>query len=168
MESELSLSIGGLPPLSSRGCIQQLTPINDGEFHRTINGNLIFLGNNQSKKYRSIIDCEDKTPLATDGLHRGCEVVVGCIQRLWQKVCPQISEVFLEKNPVNGSIIAVDNQYKEIPIIEVDGRRIIIALQDEPCFINYRPLLNMRTITYKLSINEWGIKVGWHLELEEM
>ena len=53
MESELTINIGGFPPLSARGCEQELTPISEGEFHRDINGDLIYLGQDTHTKYKS-------------------------------------------------------------------------------------------------------------------
>ena len=95
METELILSVGGLPPLSARDCVQELIPIEQGRLRRTINGELIFVGK-QWSKYRSVIYCTDKTTLATNGLIPGTVVKVGCIQRLWQKFYP-----ILTTNPLN-------------------------------------------------------------------
>ena len=76
METELILSVGGFPPLSARGCKQELIPVSKGALRRTINGELVLVGN-QDLKYKSIIQCDDKTSLATNGLYPGAEVMVG-------------------------------------------------------------------------------------------
>ncbi len=79
MESELILNRGGFPPLSARGCIQHLMPIEAGLLRRTINGALIYAEKPLAHKFRSIISCEDRASLALEGLWRGSEVRVGCI-----------------------------------------------------------------------------------------
>lgn len=150
METELILSLGGLPPLSARGCIQELVPVEQGKLRRTLNGELVFVGNPRSK-YRSIIYCADKTSLATEGLSPGSVVQVGCIQRLWQKVLP-----------------AMDEGQKPISVERIDNNQIQLQERRIPCFVSYRPWLSMRTVRYTLHTNEWGLKVGWRLELEEI
>jgi hypothetical protein len=82
MESELIINRGGFPPLSARGCIQSLMPIESGVLKRTINGSLVYTGKGPAHKYRSIISCEDKASLAMEGFWRGSELKVGCIQRI--------------------------------------------------------------------------------------
>lgn len=168
MESELTINIGGLPPFSARGCEQELTPISDGEFHRDINGDLIYLGQYTHAKYKSVIRCNDKAAIATDGLYRGREIELGCIQRLWQKFDANQTEVFLDKVPVLGSLYAYSEDEIEIPIPHAKGKHIILQTPNPGGYICYRPLLIMRIINYSLNTNEWGIKVGWQMECEEI
>lgn len=167
MESELILSRGGFPPLSARGCTQQLMPIESGTLRRTINGALIYTGKAITHKYRSIISCEDKASLALEGFWRGSQVRVGCIQRLWQKIAER--EVLLERDPAEGSVFAITTQKQEMTIQEISGRKIVFAESTlGEAFVSYRPWLDMRVITFSLSTNEWGLKAGWRLELEEI
>ncbi len=167
METELTLSIGGFPPLSSRGCTQELRPVSTGQFHRTINGELIYTGPQTTKKYYSLIYCEDKAPIATDGLHRGATIKVNCIQRLWQKISADETVITLEKNPVEGSVIAYDEQHNSIGC-KIDSNKVILTDCLDVSYISYRPILDMSVLSYKLTTNEWGVKVGWSLELEEI
>ncbi len=169
METELILSLGGLPPLSARGCVQELIPIEQGKLHRTINGELIFVGQ-MSSKYRSIIYCTDKTSLATTGLSPGTTIQVGCIQRLWQKITPDPlnSPVVLDREAVEESIIVMDNTQKPIAINHVDGTEVQLADRQETYYLSYRPWLTMRTVRYNLHTDEWGLKTFWQLELEEV
>jgi hypothetical protein len=169
METDLILSVGGLPPLSARGCVQELMPVNNGTFRRTVNGTLLHLGH--ALKYRSIITCEDKTSLATHGLRPGSLVRVGCIQRLWQKVNGD-QTIMLEREAIEGSIGAVDSNQQSIVVRQVVGQSVDLmpfaTPTDGECFITYRPWLMMCVITYSLTTHEWGIKTGWRLELEEI
>jgi hypothetical protein len=171
MESELILSRGGFPPLSARGCVQQLMPVETGALRRTINGRVIYTGKPIAHKYRSIISCEDKASLALEGLWRGSEVRVGCIQRLWQAVEGQ--EVLLERDPVVDSIFVVTEKQQQKDIREVRGRKVLISearpsIKLGGVFVSYRPWLEMRITTFSLHTSEWGLKVGWRLELEEI
>ena len=169
METELILSVGGLPPLSARGCKQDLIPVPQGNLRRTINGELVMVGG-QDLKYKSTVKCNDKTSLATDGLFPGCEVLVGCIQRLWHKVKENQDNapITLERYPVKGSVVAIDENQNEIPVREIEGRRIQLKDRARDYYISYRPWLNMRAITYSLNTDEWGVKGGWSLEMEEI
>lgn len=164
METELVISHAGFPPLSARGCIQELVPVSLGQFRRTINGDLVFLGT-QGKKYKTTISCQDKAPLATDELVPGMVVDVQCIQRLWQKV--EGSKAVLERFAVEESICAIDERRNPVPIICFSKNEVILG-NDETAFVSYRPLLTMRVIRYALTTNEWGINAGWRLDLEEV
>jgi hypothetical protein len=176
MESELILNPGGFPPLSARGCVQHLRPIEAGLMRRTINGALIYAGKPLAHKYHSIIYCEDKASLPLEGLWRGSEVRVGCIQQLWHQTTQR--EVLLERDPREGSVLVMTSTREEIEIQSVKGRKVIIAdrglkdrgLDDKgsEVFIAYRPWLHMRIITFSLMTDEWGLKAGWRLELEEI
>jgi hypothetical protein len=165
MESELILSQGGLPPLSARGCIQELMPIESGVLHRTIDGRLIYAGHSNTHKYRSIIHCEDKASLALEGLWRGGLLRVGCIQRLWQKV--HGPSVILERDPVEGSVFAITPGQEKVVIQEIMERKITLKNEGE-AFVSYCPWLEMRVINFTLTTNEWGLKAGWKLVLEEV
>ena len=167
MESELLLSIGGLPPLSARGCKQVLSPISVGQFQRTVNGDLVYTGPQAIKKYHSIISCEDKAPLATDGLHRGTQIQVSCIQQLWQKISDDTTNITLDKMPIPSSVVVYGKNHKPLEHT-LDGQTITVVSFEEATYVCYRPILEMRVISYQLSTNEWGVKVGWSLELEEI
>lgn len=157
--------------MSARGCIQQLMPIETGALRRTINGSLIYTGKPTAHKYRSVISCEDKASLALEGLWRGSEVRVGCIQRLWQTV--ENHEILLERDPVVESIFLVTEKQQQKDIQEVRGRKVVVcggnsAINPGQAFVSYRPWLDMRVVTFSLHTNEWGLKAGWRLELEEI
>ena len=173
METELIVEGAGFPPLSARGCSQEITLVEQGNFRRTINGELAYFGP-QAPKYRSVIYCEDKTTLVNEGvLVRGAVVRVGCLQRLWQKA--NTDRVELKRQAVSGSVVAVDATQRQVPINVVADQMVQLAEEsvddaNGPCdvFISYRPWLVMRVLSLKLSTDEWGLKAGWRLELEEV
>lgn len=166
METQLILSVGGFPPLSARGCVQELVPIDSGMLKRTINGQLLYLGNPSKMKYRSTIRCEDKNAMATQGLWRGSKVEVSCIVHLAQKV--DGTHLILERDFVPGSLSAMTQKKKSIPIISAQGRNVVIAGVEEPVYVSYRPHLVMRVHNFSLTTNEWGVKTAWTLNLEEI
>lgn len=164
METELVITHAGFPPLSARGCKQELVPKALGQFRRTVNGDLVFLGI-QGKKYRSLISCEDKASFASDELLPGMIVDVHCIQRLWQKVeGPQVN---LDRQPVNKSIRAIKDKSTPVQVICYNGQELTLDNQGV-AFVSYRPILKMRVVSYTLLTDEWTSSSGWRLELEEV
>jgi hypothetical protein len=167
METNLTLSIGGFPPFSARGCVQKLVPISVGEFFRTLNGDLVYTARSQEKKYHTFIQCQDQTPPATDGLIPGISVKVGCIQRIWQKWDGNVP-IQLEKDSVFGSVLVMNKHRASLKIREQRGRQVIVDSQLDGGFVCYRPLLTMRLIRYALTTQEWNLSVSWEMELEEV
>ena len=169
METALTLSLGGFPPFSARGCTQKLTPLQLGQFFRTIDGQLIHTHPGLEKKYHTLINCSDQTPPATDHLVPGCLVTVGCIQRIWQKWDGK-SIISLEKIPIANSIMVMDQNRSIIPVASQNLTQINVQDQEseKTGFISYRPLLSMRLIRYVLTTKEWDLSVSWEMELEEV
>ncbi len=92
---------------------------------------------------------------------------MGCIQRLWQKIAGE--EICLERDPVTGSVFVITAKQQEREVQEVTGRKVIFSQNNsEEAFVSYRPWLDMRVVTFSLQTNEWGLKAGWRLELEEI
>lgn len=169
MESILKLSVGGLPPLSARGCTQTLIPLPLGHQQRTLNGELVHWGE-QGVKYKSCIQCQDQSVLATDGLHPGVNVTVECIQPLWQRFEAQAdgsNTICLDRAPVEGSVVAMTAERDPLSVT-CDGNCIELPGMAEPIFVCYRPRLHMKVCHYELFTNEWGLSSGWKLELEEI
>ena len=164
METELILSKGGLPPFSARGCTQTLSSVNLGAFQRTITNKLVYLGKCE-KKFKSTIRCQDLSCLATDDLSPGAVVEVGCIQRLWQKIIG--AHCFLERPALEGSLFVVDENQQPLENYTYENQTLHFK-NSEKGFISYRPLLTMQVKDYILTTDEWGLKVGWQLDLEEI
>lgn len=169
MQTELTLSVGGLPPLSARGCIQDLQPIPQGKCVRTLTGDLIFIGNPRHK-YKTTVRCSDENVLATGGLNVGQDVTVGCIQRLCQKVPAhqEAVKVTLEREPVPGSVSVLAEDKKERLSFQVEGTSVRLAPYETDAFIFYAPLLHMRVLSFTLTTDEWKMKTSWTLEMEEI
>ena len=121
-------------------------------------------------------------------LARGTIVRIGCLQRLWQqgRLDGQSNLVTLEREAVSGSVGAMDAAQRFMDVRVVDSRTIEITAPkrdsdaavedvrndvdttDGVVFVSYRPWLQMRVISLKLHTDEWGLKAGWRLELEEV
>lgn len=163
-ESSLTLSIGGFPPFSSRGCTQLLEPIETAESHRTVNGELVSTGSPAHHKYKTCIKSSDKLPLALDSLWKGQSVEVGCMQWLWQK--SDSLELTLDRKPVEGSVIAIGANREPIAVLGIKDQKIKIVSAG---FVGYRPILQMKIIDFGYSTEEWGKgEVSWFLKLEEI
>ncbi|MBL0941580.1 MAG: hypothetical protein IBJ00_02460 [Alphaproteobacteria bacterium] len=165
-ETDLKLSCGGLPPWSARGCTQILRPIPTGDLRRTVNGQLIYTGLQSHQKYQSLIQCEDKTPIALDGLWRGNEIEVSCIQPLTQRMTGQVCR--LDRKPIIETVQAIENRGQPLVIADIEGQDVRLASSIQQGFITYCPILQMRIVDFGYNIDEWGLKNGWYLKLEEI
>lgn len=168
METLLTLSIGGLPPLSARGCEQILKPIQLGQMQRTVNGDLVHLGP-QILKYQSTIKAKDRTVLALNGLYPGVLVEVGCIQPLWEKI-ENTSKSYKTMRPfIDGSVVVMDEQ-QEYLTFSIKDNEIFIEekTKNKNVFVCYRPKLRMRVTDFIIRTNEWNFESSWELNLEEI
>lgn len=168
-ETDLTLEFIGvgnaLPPFSGRECTQTLTPIPHGALRRTINGNLVCVGNKGHRKFQSTISCKDKASPALSGIWKGTLLKVGCIQFLTQTVPQEIGRVQLEREAL--SLHLYENSGKFWQAEKAENRWIEIPSAFPGGFITYRPLLLMVVKNYHLETDEWDLAVGWSLELEE-
>lgn len=168
METVLTLSVGGLPPLSAKGCEQILKPIQLGQMKRTVNGELLHLGQ-QELKYHSTIKAKDRTVLACNGLCPGIIVHVGCIQPLWEKINNPKKPHTLMRNFVQNTIIVMDELQNRIPFDIIDGEVVIKnSTPNVQAFVCYRPILTMRVTDFLIKTNEWTFESAWELMLEEL
>lgn len=168
-ETDLKLEIIGkgnsLGPFSARGCTQSLSLISQNILRRTINGSLICVGNGGHRKFESIISCKDKAPPGFDGLWKGSLLKVGCIQSLAHLVPSDIPKVQLERKPI--VIYLQDYSGKQWSAEESEDRWVKIPQTFPGGFLFYRPELRMVVQNYFLETDEWGLSVGWRLELGE-
>jgi hypothetical protein len=116
----------------------------NGELRRTVNGQLIYTGTDQHHKFQSVIQGQDKVCPSFEGVWRGSLIKVGCIQRLSQQT-RNTREIFLQRDPVEDSVVVIDKKSQEKEILLVDGRHITLKEIDnnEEYYIFYRPYLLM-------------------------
>lgn len=167
METELRFEVlggqGAIPPFSARGCVQTLEPIQQGELHRTVNGDLVLVGGYKETKYRSKITCKDKQGIALGGVIVGTQVRVGSIQRLVEPVGGQDVEVKLKYPHVAGSLYFIPQNGTMVKL-----KSLALPKNHGIGYVSYRPEIEMRITSYKLETDEWGMTVGWEVELEEI
>jgi hypothetical protein len=164
-ETDLILEGRLFPPFSARECIQSLTPLPQGILRRTLGGTLVHVGTGGPPKFQSTIHCKDRAPPAFEGLGIGGRLKVGCIQSLTQIVAEGTSQVRLEREAVTCHLY--DSSGKTWPLERPTGQEITLLSDFPGGFVTYRPWLMMRVKTYHLETDEWGMAVGWTLELEE-
>jgi hypothetical protein len=167
-ETNLILGVAGLPPESARNCIQELSPIANGEFKKTINGDLLFMETSERKRYKSTITCKDVNSPIVDSIWVGSQISVGCIQNLWQSFNPMEIKLRLIRPPVDGSVCVVNNFGEPIKFYLEDNEVTLHTTYEEKIFVCFRPWMTMRVIDFSLETNEWGMSGGWKLNLEEV
>lgn len=168
--TDLTLDIIGrgnsLTPFSARECIQTLSPIPQAILRRTINGELVCVGTKGHRKYQSTITCTDKSSPAFEGLWKGTQLKVGCIQSITQIVPRGTERVQLERDSLEAHLY--DSSGKTWEIERLSDRMISISHDFPGGFLTYRPVLIMIVKAYSLKTDEWGLMVGWKIELEEI
>jgi hypothetical protein len=142
-DTVLTISSFGNMLYQARGLTQTLETITAAsQLERTINGNLIDVSAAQFRKYQSQISVSsevDAPPL--DGVYPGMEVTVGCAVELSYPTGKSGSP---HRTEVSGSSYSQNG------------------------FTFYRPLLTMLVKDVKTNLDEWGRKVGWTVDLEEV
>ena len=129
-----------LAPYSARGLTQTLEPIEAAaQMRRVISGTLRDISQNQFRKYKSSISCNDQDVPGLEGIWQGMQVVLESAQEL---AYPTDSRT-PERTPVSGSERTANG------------------------FSFYRPTLTMLVTAYNLSYDEYGHQAGWQLDLEE-
>ena len=168
-ETDLRLEIIGqgnsIGPFSARGCMQTLSFLSQDILRRTINGDLICVGNGGHRKFGSTISCKDKAPPGFDGLWKGSLLKVGCIQSLSHVVPFHSQKIQLEREPIATHL--QDYSGKHYPAKKIKDRWIEVPQNFPGGFLIYRPELRMVVQNYFLETDEWELSVGWKLELEE-
>ena len=153
------------PPFSSRDCTQTLAPLPQGCLRRTINGSLLSVGYEGHRKFCSVISCKDKVPPSFEGLWEGGLLKVGCIQRLTQTLPQGRLKILLERTPLSLQVFDLSQKVWEVE--NPQGQWLSLPSTFPGGFVTYRPLLVMVVKKYHLETDEWGLTVGWRLELEE-
>lgn len=130
-----------VPPYSARGITQSLEPVRQAsQVRRTTNGALRDISHEQFRQYVSTITCNDMKAPALAGVWPGRVLVVDCIVEHAYRTIGGV--------PDRGAVPGSENVIGE--------------------FTYYRPRLTMMVISYEQNEDEWGAKVGWTLNLEEV
>lgn len=131
----------GLPPYAARGITQTLAPIDAASQNvRTINGELADFSFEQFRKYASTLSASDQEPPAMDGVWPGMEVIVECAAEL----------AFRTSSEAPARPYVPD------------------SLREEGDYTFYRPILQMRIMSWEGSFQEWAAEQSWSITLEEV
>ena len=166
--NEIILGIPGLPQERAKKCVQELFPIANGEFKKSINGNLLFVETSDRQTYRSVISCGDLFSPIIDKIWIGTQINVGCIQNLWQVIYPGETEVDLIRPAVADSISVIDHVGQNVSYSVVGNRIELKKSSDQKIFVSFRPWLTMIVTNFSMKTNEWAMECGWRLESEEI
>lgn len=167
-ESVLSISNIGFPPLSLRGCTQELSPIPNGEMKKTVNGDLVYIKHSEIQKYKTVIRCKDTNCPALGNLGVGSIAVISCIQNIWQQCDSATEEIELSRTPADNSIVVINNDGTKLKY-KSNGRKIqVLNKTDGEIFISFRPCLTMLITDFKTETDEWNLSTSWSISAVEM
>ena len=168
--TDLSLEIinqGNLiTPFSARECRQTLTTIPQAVFRRTVNGELKCVNSAGHKKFQSTIQCKDRAPPAFDGAWKGVTLKVNCIQYVTHIVPAESVSIQVDREGVDHTLF--DNKGKIWSATPTQNRWVSIQPSFPGGFLTYKPILMMMIKSYTLETDEWGLTVGWTLDLDEI
>lgn len=164
----LHISEMGFPPYATNHCTQTLEAIPQGPFVRTLDGRLVFIGTETNHKYKSLIQGEDINTPTLSMLTCGQEVIVQCMQPLWQEATT--NPVILMRPTTPNNFSAVDTQGEMVPITMETAQNL--RLEGDPIpfpvFIRYYPVLKMLVQAFSLEGGQENYPTKWRLELEEV
>lgn len=176
---ETSLWIEGVhfPEGSSRGCTQELYPIplQASMFQRSVNGALLFLGDETSLKYRTVIQCKDQRPPVFSHKSLGTIMSVGCIQYIAEPLNQDLmfdgqsyKGTHLTREAVRGSLRAFVGHEEISELIYDAEKSVYIPHHYHDAFVFYRPILKMRLRDFYMMHNEWHAQSGWKITCDEV
>jgi hypothetical protein len=158
----------GEPLFSAIHCTQEFSLVKQGVLTRTVNGEMVFLGNTEHQKYITHIRGRDPQAPALESLWRGREVFVHCIQFLTQEIAIGVDEVMLSKSPCPQSI-SVFSQEGDTPFQLTSNRAVHLeTISSKKRFIRYRPLLKMMVVDTWMNVQEKQKVIEWMMKLEEI
>ena len=148
-------------------CRQELTHAANGNFARTISGEMIFTGDASCQKYRSTITGSDRLPPTFESLARGKRVRVHCLQSLAEQVQQGVQEVTLSRPPVPGRVEVLDTLRRPLPFTQ-SGERTIRLHEAAGGLVCYQPLLDMLVVDVHTQADTTQGSIQWTLVLEEV
>jgi len=159
----------GFPPYATQTCTQILEAVPQGDFVRSLKGDLVFLGHQGVHKYRTTLEGSNTHPPAFGPLFCGQVVTIQCIQRFFEEATtPQVQ---LTRPAVPASLYAVDALGQSAAFEEEEGSqsvRITHWMQDPAIFVSYCPVLRMAVLSFSLTSKGEGAGTRWRMILEEV
>ncbi len=167
METVLEIKGIGFPAFSCRDVKQTLVPIATGEMCRTVNGELRHIGSQNHKKFKTTLRCHDQALPGMQQSWVGAPLTVHCVSILFEQF-ESDELVKLSRAPVPGSV-SVMNYLGHKVSFEIEGDCILSHESPQGILrISYRPILEMRLISFEMQEQEWGDGASWQMLLEEI
>ncbi len=164
---DLTIQEIGLPPITLKKAHQKLSLISSDQLLRTVNGDLVTLGNS-CKKYRLEAWGETLDTPELRRLTKGQDVEVHLPQRVFQSIME--SRVTLEHRAVPSSILVMGLKKEPIPFEVIDDRTIGVedTLTNGDFTVSYLPIFQMKVLDLSYETSSEGFEFKWRLVLEEI
>jgi hypothetical protein len=167
--THLTIQGVGFPPYATQTCTQVLEAVPQGDFVRSLKGDLVFLGHQSTHKYRSTLEGSDANPPAFGALACGQLLTVHCIQRFFEEATGP--HACLARPAVPNTLYVVDALGQPVAFEEEIGGQTVNILhwiQDPPVFLSYCPILRMAVLSFSLTSKGEGSSTLWQMMLEEV
>lgn len=168
MTEETNLKLGDIviPVGAGRGITQNISLVDNGDLRRTVNGTLIDLTRDETRKYTSSVQSSDQKTPSLAGIWKGQELVVECISTIRQLVSPASTSVTLIRDFVTGSVFGRDiNGAKVTPSSNVD---LAFTFPTNIVMVEWLPKLTMLVADINIDSDEYEATQGWSINLEEV
>ena len=165
--SSLDLGDLGLPVGSDRQIRETLSPVEAGEFRRSVNGRLVALVDPAFRKYRISLSGSDLHPPALAGIWPGRELSVVPVSVLTQRLAGATT-INLER-PTRADLVSVRTDTNApVPVLSVVGRTVTLGAYTGAAWLRYRPVLECLVTSWSADEDEAAAASSWSLELEEV
>lgn len=165
--SETNLVLSGLviPVGSGRGITQSITPIDNGDLRRTVNGTLVDTTRAVNQKYSTSIKCSDQGSPPFAQVWKGSEMEISCVAKIRQ-MTDAAMVVTLTRVPVEASIVGMKSDGTRIDADSLDD--MDVTFSEDVIMVEFCPILEMMVTNYSVDEDEYGATTGWQLDLEEV
>jgi len=163
---DIILQTPGHAPLCLKEAHQKLSLISPTTLLRTVNGDLVNVGNS-SAKYRMVIWGETLYPPAFDHLSKDEDMNVHSMQRLFH--FSSQPEIKLEREVVPHSILVMTQEKEKLPFVGVSPTTLKVERfpLHGGVYVSYLPIFHMKVLDIRYEASFQNFESRWELTLEE-
>lgn len=165
-ETVLKIDNISFPIGSARGITQTITPVDNGELRRTVNGELVDITRAENRKYESTINCADMGIPTLGDIWRGKVISVECISNIRQSVSPASATAALHRPHVSDSVFGYTQEGEKVTPQSVSLG--VATFQKNIVRVDFRPKLSMMVMDWSSSDDEYEASSSWTLSLSEV
>ena len=165
--NHIKIQQSGITLVTLTHCSQELSLVSNGDFMRTLSGQMVFTGPGGYQKYQTTIKGQGRHAPAFESLTRGMEVDVLCLQYLAQHVPQGVQTLALTRTAVQGSIRVLDTLSRPLPY-DISPEGHVSLPKPEGGALYYQPLLRMMLTHVHMVADPVNGNVSWTLILEEV